>query len=156
MNTQSLNGVVAYPDNSRHTDYLFRISLKAVVINDEGKILIVKETGRDWWDIPGGGLDHGESIKEALIRELHEEVGFTGDLTYEPIDVGEPHVIEHLKMYQTRVTFLVKPDNFDFQPGVDGDEVQFIEPNEFKESEKWPEQSIYTYSQIAIERLASL
>ena len=156
MNEQLLNGVIPYPDNSRHTDYLFRISLKAVIINDEGKVLIVKETGRDWWDIPGGGLDHGESVKAALIRELHEVVGFSGDLVYEPIDVGEPHIIENLKLYQMRLTFLVKPDNFDFKPGVDGDEVQFIEPDVFKDSEKWPERSIYKYSQLAIQRLASL
>ena len=156
MNIQSLNGVVAYPDNSRHTDYLFRVSLKAVVINDEGKVLIVKETDRDWWDIPGGGLDHGESIKEALIRELHEEVGFSGDLEYEPIDVGEPHILEHLKLYQMRLTLLVRPDNFNFQPGVDGDEVKFIEPIEFKDSEIWTERGVYAYSQLAIKRLASL
>jgi 8-oxo-dGTP pyrophosphatase MutT (NUDIX family) len=154
MNDHLLNGVVAYEDNSRHTDYLFRVSLKAVVINDDGEVLIVKEAGRDWWDIPGGGLDHGESIKEALIRELHEEVGFSGDLTYEPIDVGEPHVLKNLNLYQMRLTFLVKPDNFDFQPGVDGDEVKFINPNDFKESEKWPEKSIYKYSQLAIKLLA--
>ena len=153
MNTQLLNGVVDYPDNSRHADYLFRVSLKAVVINDEGGVLIVKETGRDWWDLPGGGLDHGESIEEALIRELHEEVGFSGSLTFIPIDVGEPHILKHLKLYQMRLTFLVKTSNFNFTPGVDGDEVKFIDPIEFKESDSWPEQSIYKYSQLALKQL---
>lgn len=156
MDDQLQNGVIAYPDNSRHNDYLFRVSLKAVILNDEGKVLIVKETGRDWWDTPGGGLDHGETIKDALIRELDEEVGFKGDLEYEPIHVGEPHILQDYRLYQMRLTFLVRPSNYDFQSGVDGDEVKFIDPIEFKESEVWTEQKIYEYSQLAIKRLNAL
>ena len=148
-----MNGVVAYPDNSRHDDYLFRVSLKAVVINKDGLVLIVKETGRDWWDFPGGGLDHGETIKDALIRELYEEVGFKGDLEYEPIHVGEPHILQHLKIYQMRLTFLVKPSNFDFKPGDDGDELTFVDPTIFKDSDLESEQSIYQHSLLAMKRL---
>ena len=59
-----------------------RVSLKAVVVNPKGEVLIVKEAGRDWWDITGGGLDHGETIKGALTRELFEEVGYKGDFEY--------------------------------------------------------------------------
>ena len=65
-----VNGHITYADNPQRQDYLFRVSLKAVIFNEKNEILIVKESGRDWWDIPGGGMDHGESIKEALAREL--------------------------------------------------------------------------------------
>ncbi len=33
-----------------------------------------------WWEIPGGGVDAGESIEEAAIRELHEETGIVAKL----------------------------------------------------------------------------
>ena len=79
MNSDLLHGVIKYPNESRATDYLFRVALKAVIFNDAGDILLVKESGRDWWDIPGGGLDHGESIKQGLSRVLFEEVGYNGD-----------------------------------------------------------------------------
>src|SRR5689334_7791208 len=52
----------------------YRVSLKALIRGPEGKILMVKEGSNDW-GIPGGGLDHGESIEEGLRREVREELG---------------------------------------------------------------------------------
>jgi len=150
MNDKSVNGVVTHSDESRHNDYLFRISLKAVIINDDGQVLIVKESGRDWWDIPGGGLDHGESIKDTLTRELREEVGFVGNFDYKVILAEDPRLMLNFNLYQTRITFAVKPDNFNFEPGDDGDEIRFINPDDFKDSDLANEQKIYEYSQLAL------
>lgn len=51
----------------------YRVSVKAK-INFNGKILLVKEDGKKW-DLPGGGIEHYETIDEALKRELTEEIG---------------------------------------------------------------------------------
>ena len=57
-----------------------RIGVRAIIYKD-GKILAVKhkskDTGapKDWWAIPGGGLDPGESLEDGLRREIHEELG---------------------------------------------------------------------------------
>jgi 8-oxo-dGTP diphosphatase len=52
---------------------------KAFIINDEGKILIVKRDKEiiyvDKWDVPGGKLDNDETLSEAISREIFEEVG---------------------------------------------------------------------------------
>lgn len=58
-----IHGVIKHPNSPRPTDYLFRVSLKCVIRNDAGEVLAVKEVGRDFWDLPGGGMDHGESIQ---------------------------------------------------------------------------------------------
>ena len=50
-----------------------RVSVKAK-INFNGKTLLVKEDGKRW-DLPGGGIEHYETIDEALKRELTEEIG---------------------------------------------------------------------------------
>ena len=51
----------------------YRLSAKAIVrCNDE--ILFIKE-GNDFWDLPGGGVEHDEEIFQALARELAEETG---------------------------------------------------------------------------------
>lgn len=34
--------------------------------------------GGDWWAIPGGGIDYGESLKDCLLREIKEEIGVAG------------------------------------------------------------------------------
>jgi len=39
------------------------------------EILIAKRTDIDAWQFPQGGIDEGESPKEALLRELKEEIG---------------------------------------------------------------------------------
>lgn len=52
----------------------YRVSIKALITNDDGKILVVNERGLGW-DLPGGGLDWGESAGDGLRRELHEELG---------------------------------------------------------------------------------
>lgn len=90
MSEQNVNGIIDQSHLDRKTDYLFRVSMKALVINEQGELLVVKETGRTWWDLPGGGMDHGEDIKAAIARELNEEVGLVGDFTYKVIAVEDP------------------------------------------------------------------
>ena len=53
---------------------LYRVSIKALII-DKYKILLVKEWDDEWWSFPGGGIEHGESIQQALCREIREELG---------------------------------------------------------------------------------
>jgi 8-oxo-dGTP diphosphatase len=52
----------------------FFVGVKAVIIKD-GKILLLKDSSRpDFWDVPGGRIDENETIQEALLRELDEEL----------------------------------------------------------------------------------
>ena len=55
-------------------DCLYRVSAKALVFNKKSEILLCQEhTGV--WDLPGGGIDHGETPHQALKREVMEEMG---------------------------------------------------------------------------------
>ncbi len=58
----------------------FRLTVSGLIKNKEGKYLICKmpeDRGvyPGQWAIPGGGLDEGEKMEEALKREIREEVG---------------------------------------------------------------------------------
>ena len=54
----------------------FRPNVGIVIANDRGRLLWARRVGgRDAWQFPQGGIHEGESVEEALYRELHEEVG---------------------------------------------------------------------------------
>ena len=50
----------------------------AAILRKENTILLVQhqKDGRTYWLLPGGGVDSGESLAEALQREVKEETGF--------------------------------------------------------------------------------
>ena len=137
-------GVITHK-TGRPTDYLYRISLKGLIHDSSGKVLVVKESGRDWWDLPGGGMDHGESIKSALSRELNEEVCLRGNFEWKVLTCDEPKYLEEHNFWQLRLVVELKPDVFEFSPGIDADELRFADPLEFRNSNTKTEQMIYEY-----------
>lgn len=62
-------------------DDLFKLGLKAIFQNSKSKILFVRtsserrDKAHDYWDLPGGKIQKGETIEEALKREVFEEIG---------------------------------------------------------------------------------
>ncbi|SDO23254.1 ADP-ribose pyrophosphatase YjhB, NUDIX family [Paenibacillus sp. yr247] len=54
----------------------FGFGILAIISNSESQILLLKRTyGNKGWSLPGGGVDAGETIHEALFRECREELG---------------------------------------------------------------------------------
>lgn len=50
----------------------YRLSVKALILNEEGKIFLVQdELGN--WELPWGGLEYGEKIEDCIRREILEE-----------------------------------------------------------------------------------
>lgn len=132
--------------SERPTDYLYRISLKALVRNEQGEVLVVKEASRTYWDLPGGGMDHGETIGSALARELHEEANFKGEFTWRIITVDEPKYAENHDFWQVRLIIEVTPDNLEFSVGEDATEIAFVDPTLLKGSPEKVERWIYAYA----------
>src|SRR3954453_85950 len=50
-------------------------SVTAVVLNKAGELLLVHKTDNNLWALPGGGVDPGESVTMAVVREVKEETG---------------------------------------------------------------------------------
>lgn len=50
------------------------VSAATIVLNEQNEILLIKGPMRGW-EMPGGQVEEGESLKEAAIRETKEESG---------------------------------------------------------------------------------
>jgi len=55
----------------------YRQSSSAIVLNHQRQILLIQKTifCNNEWDIPGGGVENGETPEMAILRELEEELG---------------------------------------------------------------------------------
>lgn len=66
----------------------FHVGIKALVQNEEGKVLLLKVDPRElrdnehgvYWDLPGGRIKHSDSVETTLRKELEEEIGYAGGI----------------------------------------------------------------------------
>lgn len=136
--------IVGQLNDPDRTDYLYRISLKAVIYDQEGKLLVTDEAGRGW-HLPGGGIEHGETIEQGFRRELKEEIGYEGDITYRIVGAEPMWTSDQLKMYQMWIVAVVGIESFDFMDSRS----RLIDPNELKESDSFGSQMSFKFHQIA-------
>ncbi len=52
------------------------LGARVMLFNENGEICLIKHSYIDGWQLPGGGVDTGETIGNAAARELAEEAGF--------------------------------------------------------------------------------
>lgn len=53
-----------------------RVGAAALITDEEGRILLIRQTyGRKNWELPGGGIEPGESPMDGAVREVQEETG---------------------------------------------------------------------------------
>ncbi|MBC7133135.1 MAG: RNA pyrophosphohydrolase [Roseovarius sp.] len=59
----------------------YRRCVGVMLANPEGHVFVGQriDTEMPAWQMPQGGIDKGESVTEAALRELHEETGVTAD-----------------------------------------------------------------------------
>ncbi|MFC3533375.1 NUDIX hydrolase [Vogesella facilis] len=62
---------------------MFRMSCHAVITDERGQVLQLQASyGDGRWGLPGGGVEPGETIHQALLRECREELGLAVAIDY--------------------------------------------------------------------------
>lgn len=55
----------------------YRANIGILLINRDKKVMLAKRYKENSWQLPQGGIDKGETLIEALYRELYEEIGLS-------------------------------------------------------------------------------
>ena len=107
----------------------YRVSVKGIVIDEAGRVLLTREENGQW-EILGGGLDHGEDPIEGLRREIREEAGLAVTKVSESpkyfITVPHPKGTHHF----VNVIYEVELASLDFIPSEECQELRFFSPEE--------------------------
>ena len=114
----------------------YRISAKALILDDQKRFLLVKEDN-GLWELPGGGIDHGDTPLETIKREIKEEMG---------IDVLEinPKIQYFViakaldSVWKSSVFYLTKLKSLNFTPTDECRELKFFTIKEAQKVESYP------------------
>lgn len=96
-----------------------RRAARVILLDEHDRVLLLR--GRDstipesesWWFTPGGGLDPGESPREAAVREVREETGHTLTSMSGPVFEQEINfVFEGAPLHQYEQFFVARVEEF--------------------------------------------
>ena len=111
---------------------IYRVVAKALITNEDGKILVVKEN-QDFWSLPGGGLEHGESAQDCLKREIREEIGVDnvkiGEIAY-----STNVYLDRRDIWMTWIVYKAKINSSNFVFGDGVTDAKYIDIKEIEES----------------------
>ncbi|MBV9019169.1 MAG: NUDIX domain-containing protein [Ktedonobacteraceae bacterium] len=89
-------------DRTRSSHH-FRIGVYALIF-ENGLVLLAHRRDIDWWNLPGGGMEVGEAVDEALRREVREETGLEVQVEQLVGVYSKPQKQEVVLTFRCRVT----------------------------------------------------
>jgi mutator protein MutT len=111
------------------------VGVGAVVLNGDGHVLLVKrahEPLKGEWSLPGGGVEVGETLDAAVVRELFEETGLTVDVgpVVEVLDRIEHAPDGRVEYHFVIIDYLCHATDDRLVCGSDADDVQWVRIDE--------------------------
>lgn len=103
LREQDINPSAPIVDTS---DFRKRQAAKAVVVDEKGRVALLRVGKYNYHKLPGGGVEEGESISQALDREFLEEIGCQAKVVAELGQVVEYR--DFARLHQISYSFLAK------------------------------------------------
>jgi len=111
---------------------IYRVVAKALITDSSGRVLVVKEA-RDFWSLPGGGVEHGESAQACLEREIKEEIGLENVQIHEIVYSTNVYLNQR-DMWMTWIVYKAEVSASDFVFGDGVTDARYIDIEEIKDS----------------------
>ena len=100
-----------------------------------------KEPRKDQWSIPGGHLEWGESLHEALLREVHEETGLSVELVglIDTVDLITEDGSGNITRHYVLIDFAVRAIGGELRAGSDAAEARWVPFSQIDDYPLWSE-----------------
>ena len=118
----------------------YRVSIKAVVLNESRDKFLLTQMENGVWDLPGGGMDWGETYNEALAREILEEMNIEVTKIAERPSYflgGHKMSPEH-KLWLANVVYETELSSLDFTPSDECVDIMFVSQSDVENLEHVP------------------
>jgi 8-oxo-dGTP pyrophosphatase MutT (NUDIX family) len=119
-------------------DCFYRISIKALILNETKDKFLICEEEAGTWDLPGGGFDFGATPQEDLRREIMEEMGLgvTNVSEHPSYFVTEKHSTKNY--WKACILYECTLEHMDFTPSDECIGVAFVDKYEIKNFNAFP------------------
>ncbi len=114
----------------------YRVSVKALILDEQKRFLLIKESN-NLWELPGGGLEYGESPESGLPREIKEEMGLViiavasqPSYFFTSTNLKQQHI--------ANIVYTVKVKDLNFTPSEECIETRFVTSKEAQELSTYP------------------
>ncbi|MFI2334167.1 NUDIX hydrolase [Nocardia rhamnosiphila] len=119
-----------------------KVAVSALVQDDQGRILLIRRSDNGKYSVPGGGLEAGETVAQAVVREVREETGIEVDVTELVGVFSNP---EHVIAYddgevrqEFSICFRAQPIGGKLRTSEESSEVEWVRPAELSERDIHP------------------
>lgn len=120
------------------------LGVGAVIWNDRREIVLIrrgKAPRQDQWSIPGGHLEWGESLHDAVLREVNEETGLTVEIAglIDTVDLIMRDETGTVTRHYVLIDFAVRVVAGELRAGSDAAEARWVPVADLREYALWSE-----------------
>ena len=109
-------------------------AVTAIVINNSNELLMIERSDNGYWAVPGGAQDIGESVIDAVKREVAEETGIVVEVVHLTGIYSDPrHVIAYDNgevRQEFSLCFRAKPVGGSLRMSAEATKVQWVSPEQ--------------------------
>lgn len=119
-------------------DCFYRVSVKALVLNESKDKFLICEEETGVWELPGGGLNWGEIPQQDLSREVYEEMGIKVTGVADNPSYFITAQSTNRGVWIVNVVYETTLKNLDFIPSDECVNIKFVNKRDIKDMKVFP------------------